>query len=109
MIVSNIAEIRQKVRALTADLDKFENTLQKGVAGLYGFLGLARRLNLPEPIDAGIMKLQQMIATVNMLRTSLIMLEMASGPWGWGLALIGIAGTALTVAETSVELGRPFG
>lgn len=66
---------------------------------LYGVLGLLHRLGLPEPIDAAIRKLQQLIAAANMLRRSLILLETASGPLGWTMATVAVVGTALSFGE----------
>lgn len=70
---------------------------------LYGVLGILHRLGLPEPIDAAIVKVQRLIAALNMLRVTLIATQAASGPLGWAMAGVSIAGSVLGVADLAME------
>ena len=51
-------------------------------------------------ISEAIARLRKMIAITNQLRLAFIALHAASGPVGWALAIIGVAGFAVTTAET---------
>lgn len=90
------------VEAAYEDLRRLETIL-------YRSLALMRRFGLPEEVDDAIFKIQRLIAMINMLRLTIAAFQATMGPIGWALAFVGAAGTALTVAETSVELGRPYG
>lgn len=63
-------------------------------------LSLMRRLGLPEDIQRGITVIQRFILAVNQARLAALALQAASGPVGWGIAAVGIAGTALTYFDT---------
>jgi len=82
------------MREATADLVKYS-------VALYGVLGILNRLGLPEEAQDCIRVLQKMIATINMLRASMIALQIASGPLGWALAGVSVAGSVLTLADVS--------
>ena len=65
---------------------------------LFRTTGLLGRLGLPPDIDAGIQKLQRMLATIRILHSAMIYLEMASmaHPLGWALGAISV-GSALVM------------
>ena len=74
---------------------------------LYGTLGLLRRMGGgDENVMRIIAKTQQLISTLNMLRISIMALQAASGPLGWGLAVIGLAGTVLTMGDVVYDSTR---
>jgi len=85
---------------------KMITQLEKVQVLLYGTLGILRRLGLPEEVDSAILKIQRIIAALNMLRLALYAVEMASGPVGWAMAGVGIAGTVLSTGDLMYDLGR---
>ena len=71
---------------------------------LYGILGLARRMGLPEEYDKMIAKIQQLIAVLNMLRVSMIAVQAVTGGVGGTmlgktLVGVGIVGTIATFGD----------
>lgn len=91
---------------LKVDSSKAVKNLLLLQTALYGILGILRRLGMPEEVDAAIIKIQRLIATLNMLRVALYSLEMASGPVGWTMAGIGIAGTVLSTGDLMYDMSR---
>lgn len=91
---------------IQVETTKMVDQLKKVQILLYGTLGILRRLGLPEEVDSAIMKIQRIIAALNMLRLALYAVEMASGPMGWTVAGIGIAGTLLSTGDLMYDLGR---
>ena len=65
----------------------------------YQYLALARRLGLPDEIDAQVVKVQRLIMLLNSARLAAIALHAASGPVGWALAGVGLVATGLTAYE----------
>jgi len=63
-------------------------------------LALMRRLGLPEDIERGAMVIQRFIMLLTQARLAALALQAASGPVGWGIAAVGVAGTALTAGDT---------
>jgi len=63
-------------------------------------LSLMRRLGLPEDIERSITVIQKFILAMNQARLAALALQAASGPVGWGIAAVGIAGTAMTYFDT---------
>jgi hypothetical protein len=93
---------------LKVDTTKTARGLLKVQTLLYGILGILHRLGLPEPIDAAIVKIQRLISALNMLRLTLIGVEAASGPIGWAMAGIAVAGTVLTTGDLMYDMGRGY-
>lgn len=87
-------KVNLDIREATAELRKYSTIL-------YGTLGLARRMGLPEDVDEMITAIQRLIAQLNMLRHTMILLQTASGPIGWALALLSVTGTVLTMMDVS--------
>lgn len=73
---------------------------------IYRSLALAGRLGLPENIDAAIAKVQRMAMMIRLLHTSIIALEAASGPIGWALAGVGLAGFAISTGDLIYDVTR---
>ena len=71
---------------------------------LYRSLSLAKRFGLPEHIDAAITKIQHLIATLNLLRATIIATQLATGPIGLLSITVGAAAVALSVADLAMEL-----
>lgn len=71
---------------------------------LYRTLALVRRLGLPEDIEQGIIRIQNMISWLNTLRLTLAALEAASGPLGWAMFGVTLATTAVTTGDFLMEL-----
>lgn len=86
---------------VNVDIRKATEELKKYSVVLYGILGILSRMGLGEEFTEIMRKIQQMIATINMLRASLILLQTASGPVGWAMAVVSVAGTILTLSEVS--------
>lgn len=78
------------------DLNKY---ITLATSAAYGILGILRKMGLGEDVTKAITIVQRMISTLNMLRTTMIALQLASGPWGWAMAGIGLAGTLITIGD----------
>ena len=63
-------------------------------------LALMRRLGLPEDLERGAIVIQRFIMLLTQARLAALALQAASGPVGWGIAAVGIVGTALTAGDT---------
>ena len=71
---------------------------------MYRSLSLLRRFGLPEDIDKGITKIQQMIAVMNALRLAAIALQTAAGPTGWALAGVSLIASGFAAADVMTEM-----
>jgi hypothetical protein len=67
---------------------------------LYRTLDLMQKFSGKGNVSEAIARLQKMIAITNQLRLAFIALHAASGPIGWALAIIGVAGFTISTAET---------
>lgn len=74
--------------------------LREVVSLAYGLLGIFKQMGLPPDVDKAVSMVMRLISTINMLRASLLALEAASGPIGWGLALVGLIGTGLATWQS---------
>jgi len=63
-------------------------------------------MGLSEDVDKAIRRIQTAIALANALRLALIGLEAASGPIGWGFAIVGAASFALDLGAFVESEGR---
>lgn len=75
---------------------------------LYRSLSLMRRLGLPEEVSQAIYVIQRLVMSIRLLHTAMIMLESASGPIGWGLALISAATAAVSLGDVYYDGMRGF-
>ena len=66
---------------------------------LYRTLDIAQRMSGSPELDALITKTQRLISILNQARLTIAAFQIAAGPIGWGLAIVGLVGTALTIAE----------
>jgi uncharacterized protein YigA (DUF484 family) len=89
-----------KLEAKAASLEKRLLALQTAA---YGILAILRRMTGDENVAAAIAKIQQLIATINMLRVSIMALEAVSGPIGLTLAGISLVGALITTADMMAE------
>ena len=71
---------------------------------LYRSLALVRRLCGNEDVDAAILKFQRLTMTVRLLHSAFIMLDSATGPIGWAIAIIGFIGGLVTAGEMALEM-----
>lgn len=90
---------------MTVRTTKVARNLLKVQTLFYGILGILHRLGLPEPIDDAIVKIQRLIASLNMLRMSLIAVQTTAGPLGLVMAGVGVVGAALTAGDLVMEVG----
>jgi len=112
---SSLAEARQLYETLEKSVEltrKLEQQTQRtspklsqAISLAYGLLSIFKRMGLPDDVEAGISRVMRLISVLNMLRTSMIALEAASGPIGWALAAIGAVGTVLAFQE-ELEMQR---
>lgn len=91
--------------SLEVNVEPGYTTVRRLQTLIYRTLGLFRRMGLPEKLDEAISKVQRFIMVVNQARLAVIALNAASGPIGWGLALIGVGATAYTTFEM-IEIER---
>lgn len=73
---------------------------------LFRTLNLMRRANLPEDLDRAIAMMERTIATLNQLRLTIAAFYAASGPIGWGLALVALIGTASSAAPVMQDMAQ---
>jgi len=98
-IYEELGKAERKLDELERKAERTAPKLTQIISLAYGMLGIMSRLGLPEDIDRAVGVVMRLISAVNMLRVSLLALEAASGPVGWGLALIGIIGTGLATFQ----------
>lgn len=87
------------VQRAVYQLKTLEVSIEHVMVAVYGALGLLRRLTGNEQVEEAITKIMRLIATIRMLQTAILALEVSSGPVGVGLAAIGVLGTGLTMSE----------
>jgi len=90
--------------SLEVNVEKAYEEIRKLQTVLYRTLSLMSRLGMPEDVEKGIALAQRLIATINALRLAIIALQTASGPIGWALALVGLAGAGASYVDT-IEMG----
>jgi hypothetical protein len=67
---------------------------------LYRTFGLLNRLGLPSEINQAIIQIQRLIMMIRLLHTTMIMLELATGPIGWAKAILSAG--ALTISTGQI-------
>jgi len=88
---------------LEIDVSRTYDDLRKLETLLYRCTSLSRRLGLPEDINAAILRIQHMIMVIRLLHTAMVALEAASGPLGWGLAIVGGASAVVSMSDFMME------
>lgn len=88
--------------SLEVNVEEAMTNLRRALTLLYRTLGLMRRLGLSENMEFAVTTMQRTIAVMNQLRLAALALQAASGPIGWALAAVGIAGTVVS----GVDLGN---
>ena len=66
------------------------------------YLSLARRTGLPESIVDALSRIYQLQAAIQALYRSILLLEAASGPIGWAIALGGISLSAVMITDQAL-------
>ena len=66
------------------------------------YLSLARRTGLPESIVDALSRIYQLQAAIQALYRSILLLEVASGPIGWAIALGGISLSAVMITDQAL-------
>jgi hypothetical protein len=66
----------------------------------YRALGLLQRFGLPEDVNQAVEKIQRLVMTIRLLHSAIIMLQTASGPIGWALALTAVGSAAFSIGDT---------
>jgi len=106
--MSETEEVQYSITADTEQAkDQFEGliiTVNEAQVALYGMLGILRRMGLSEDVTRAITDIQRLISIMNMLRASYLALMAASGPVGWALAGIGLAGSAVTAVGSVLSM-----
>jgi hypothetical protein len=88
-----------KLDEVSAKARRTDLNVSRAITALSTALLLVRRLSGDEDVDAAVTKLLRLIQTLNMLRTMMIAVNAASGPWGLLFAGIGAVGTIFTVGD----------
>lgn len=88
---TSIAELRDDVKGLKGDIDNTKKAAAELNRLLTTYIALARRMGLPPEVIDLIARFQQARIMVQTLIHSIHLLEAATGPVGWALALGGIA------------------
>ena len=92
--------------SLEINIEKAYVEIRRVQTLLFRTLNLVQRLSGDEKLDAFVSKLQRLISILNTTRLTIMAFQIAAGPIGWGLAIVGLAGTALTIAE-EMDASRP--
>lgn len=64
-------------------------------------------MGLPDDADAAIAKVQRLTTMLLTLRATLLAVQVAAGPVGWAIALVGAGGTIITAADAVGGLASP--
>ena len=97
---------------LDIDTSRSHSSVRKLETILYRTLSLysriSRLLGIPEdsPINQAVAKTQQLVMVVRQLHTAVLLLQAASGPIGWAMAGIGVAGVAVSSVEFIQSAGE---
>lgn len=87
-------------------VETMEQKILKVQTLLYGILGIMRHMGLPDEINDAIMRVQRLIAVLNMLKAAYATLtaaRMAAGdPFAWATAIIAVGGTAVTLVDEAM-------
>ena len=92
--------------SLEINIEKAYVEIRRFQTLLFRTLNLVQRLSGDEKLDAFVSKLQRLISILNTARLTIAAFQIAAGPIGWGLAIVGLAGTALTIGE-EMDASRP--
>jgi hypothetical protein len=94
-----MSEMHDVTFNIELDLSQTVSQIRQYEMLLYRSLALAQRLGLPENIQQQIAEIQRLTMTIRLCHTALILLESASGPVGWALALVAAGGAAVSVVD----------
>lgn len=95
----DVEELKGAMVELDVTTQKLSVSLRQEITLLASSLALTRRMGLSEDINEGIARIQRLITTLNALRVSILAVQAASGPIGWGLAAVGIAASFVSVVD----------
>ncbi len=74
---------------------------------VFRMLDVAQRMSGSPELDVFIAKAQRLISILNQARLTIMAFQIAAGPIGWGLAIVGLVGTTLTIAE-EMDAAQPI-
>lgn len=92
--------------SLEVNIQKGYEDIRRVQTLLFRTLDIIQRMSGSPELDVIIAKTQRLIAILNQARLTLLAFQTAAGPIGWGLAIVGLAGVALTFAE-ELDASRP--
>jgi len=93
--------------SLEINIEKAYVEIRRFQALLFRTLNLVQRMSGDEKLDAFVSKLQRLISILNQARLTIMAFQIAAGPIGWGMAIVGLAGAALTIAE-EMDAAQPI-
>jgi len=85
--------------SLEINIEKAYVEIRRAYTLLFRTLDIAQRMSGSPELDVFITKVQRLISILNQARLTIMAFQIAAGPIGWGLAIVGLVGTALTIAE----------
>lgn len=94
--------------ALTVNVEDATTQIRQLERLLFRTMSLLRRMGLPENVTAVINQIQRLITVLRMLRVSLLMLQAATGPWGWIMGGMGLAVAGLTMGDMLYDNTRGY-
>lgn len=92
--------------SLEVNVEQAYEDLRRVQTILYRTISILRRMGLPEDVNQAIATIQRLIALVNQARLAIIALQTASGPIGWGMALLAAATIPLTAGDMFYEVNN---
>ena len=100
----DINEARAKVTEFESEVKRAKTSLNEYERMLFRCAALTRRMFGSEDIGQAISKGLRLISILRMIRTSLLLLEAASGPVGWITALAGLTMGVMMGGDMMMEL-----
>lgn len=106
----SLEEVKREVDALEARLERIGRNatyhdLRMMEATANKLMGIIRRMSGSEEVDVAIRKIQDLITIIRMAQVTIMAFNAASGPIGWGFAIVGLVATAITIGDVMMELG----
>lgn len=101
-ILELLGQVQVKAETVRLEAVHVSGVLREAEYIAYRVTSILSRIGLPKEIDRAIMLIQRMVLVIRMLETSLRYM-MATTPYGWIIASLGVIGATVTLSAVEVN------
>jgi len=102
-----LSQVEFKAQTMRTEVGHASGELREMEYILFRTVSILGRLGLPPNIDKAIMKIQQLITTIRILHSAIMLMESTS-PYGWTLAAISIISAGVMASTMWYDATRGY-